>query len=441
MSIAVQIGIVLALLAVNGWFAMSELAVVSSRRARLEAMAAEGRRGAARALRLAESPGRFLSAVQIGITLVGILAGAYSGATLAEPLEALLAESGVGPRLAGPLAIALVVGAITYASLIIGELVPKQVALSDPERVAAAVAGPMSVVANVASPLVTLLDWSSRLVLKLLRIEGRRDGGVTEEEIRAVIAEGTKTGVLEPQEKELLSGVMRFADRSIRGIMTPRRDIVGIDLDWEEERVVEVLKGATHSRYPVYEGSIDTVVGIAQAKDLLDAMLSGEPLDIRSLMKPAQAVPDSAPALTVLDLLRKAPIHMVVVMDEYGSTEGIATAADILEAIVGSLAADEGPAEQSIVRRADGTWLLDADLPVDLVADRLGCRALDDPDRDYETLAGFILSLTRAIPSTGDSVEWRGWRFEVVDMDGRRVDKILAVAPPDGGDDDRTAGG
>ncbi|HUG60722.1 MAG TPA: hemolysin family protein [Methylomirabilota bacterium] len=430
MTYLFEIAIVLVLLVINGWFAMSELAVVSSRRSRLEALSADGNRGAKHALRLAEDPGRFLSAVQIGITLVGILAGAYSGATLAMPLGEWLAESGVPAGMAGPLSIALVVGSITYGSLIIGELVPKRVALSNPERIASLVAGPMTIVARVASPVVTVLDGSSRFLLKLLRIDPASAETVTEEEIRAIIAEGTKLGILEPEEKELLAGVMRFADRSIRGVMTPRREVVGIDLSWDRDRLVEALTGAIHSRYPVYEGTIDNAVGIVQAKDLLDALLEDRPLDIAAAMQPVQAVPDTAPALTVLELLRRAPIHMMVVMDEYGTVEGIVTAADILEAIVGSLPGGESGGDPAVVRRSDGTWLVDGDTPIDIVAERLSCRALDEPDRDYETLAGFLLSVSKAIPSTGDVVEWRDWRFEIVDMDGRRIDKVLAIAPP-----------
>jgi putative hemolysin len=424
-----EIGIVVVLLLINGWFAMSELAVVSSRRARLEAMADQGSRGARTALRLAGNPGRFLSSVQIGITLVGILAGAYSGATLADPLGLWLMAQGLPKAVADPASIGLVVGSITYASLIVGELVPKHIALSNPERVASFVAGPMAVIAAGASPVVSLLEVSSRLVMRLLRIAPAADGTVTEEEIRAVIAEGTKTGILEPEERELMAGVMRFGDRSIRAVMTPRRDVVGIDLDWERERVVEVLTGSSHSRYPVYRGSVDTIQGIVQAKDLLDSALSGAVLDVAAAMRPVEMVPDTAPALNVLELLRRSPIHMVVVIDEYGSVEGIVTAADILEAIIGNLAEEGEPADSAIMRREDGSWLVDGDLPVGLVADKVGCRAIDDPDRDYETLAGFILSVSKAIPSPGDVLSWRGWRFEVVDMDGRRIDKILMTAP------------
>ena len=429
LSYLFEIGIVILLLAINGWFAMSELAVVSSRRARLEAMAEQGSRGARTALTLAADPGRFLSSVQIGITLVGILAGAYSGATLAEPLGLWIEGNGLSASAANALSIALVVGSITYLSLIVGELVPKRIALANPERVASLVAGPMVVVATIASPVVAILEVSSRVIMRILRIRQTASDTVTEEEIRAVIAEGTKTGIIEPEERDLMAGVMRFGDRSIRAVMTPRRDVVGIDVEWDASRILEALTGSTHSRYPVFRGSIDHVEGIVQAKDLLDAQISGKAIDIEGAMKKVEVVPDTAPALSVLELLRRSPIHMVVVVDEYGSVEGIVTAVDILTAIVGSIASEAQDDTSAVVRRADGSWLVDADLPVGLVADKLNCRALDDPDRDYETLAGFVLSVSKAIPSTGDVLAFRGWRFEVVDMDGRRIDKVLITAP------------
>lgn len=433
MSYLFEIGIVVFLLVLNGWFAMSEMAIVSSRRARLEALAEQGSAGARTALKLAEDPGRFLSSVQIGITLVGILAGAYSGATLAEPLGVWLLEQGLPDGVADALSIAIVVGSITYFSLIVGELVPKQIALGNPEAVAALIARPMTIVALIASPVVAVLDLSSKLILSVLRLKDARGSSVTEEEIRAIIAEGTKTGILEPEEKELMAGVMRFGDRSIRAIMTPRRDIVAIDLEWDPDRITEVLSSSSHSRYPVYRGGIDSIQGVVHAKDLLDGTLAGGRIDIETAVKPVEVVPDTAPALAVLDLLRKSPIHMVIVVDEYGSVEGIVTATNILSGIVGSLASDEDEESSAIVRRADGSWLVDADLPVDLVADKIGCKALDDPDRDYETLAGFILSVSKAIPTTGDVLAWQGWRFEIVDMDGRRIDKVLMNAPTDAG--------
>ncbi len=426
-----EIGVIFILLILNGLFAMSELAVVSSRRTRLETMANRGSKGAATVLLLAANPGRFLSSVQIGITLVGIFAGAYSGATLSEPLANVLQSYGVSASLASPLSIALVVGLITYLSLVIGELVPKQVALANPELVASLMARPMLVIAFIASPLVFVLERSSRLLLTLLRLPQSSESTVTEEEIKAVIAEGTSSGILEPEEKELMAGVMRFSDRSIRAVMIPRPDIIGIDLEWEDSRIMEAIAASSHSRYPVFAGSIDMVQGVIQAKDLLDQQLKGEPLDIRQRIRAVDMVPDTASALDVLDTLRRSPLQMVMVIDEYGSVEGLVTAADILTAIVGNLGGEENDEASEIVQRADGSWLIDADLGVDYVAEKINCEALDDPDRDYETLAGFVLSVTKAIPSTGDVVTWRGWTFEVVDMDARRIDKVLVSAPPE----------
>jgi putative hemolysin len=424
-----EIGIVVCLLILNGWFSMSELAVVSSRRSRLEAMAQNGSKGARTALSLASNPGRFLSSVQIGITLVGIFAGAYSGATLADPLNAWFVSQGVSAAIADALSIGVVVGSITFLSLVIGELVPKRIALSDPEGVAAFVARPLAAIAYVASPVAYLLEKSSHVLMRLLRISETSEATVTEEEIRAVIAEGTNSGILEPEEKELMAGVMRFGDRSIRAVMIPRPDITGIDLDWDRERIIEAIANSSHSRYPVFSGSIDMVQGVVQAKDLLDQKLRGEAFDLRSRIRPIDMVPDTASALDVLDTLRKSPLQMVMVIDEYGSVEGMVTAADILIAIIGNLGGQSGSQASSVVERDDGSWLIDADLGVDLVADRIGLKALNDPDRDYETLAGFVLSVSKEIPSTGDIVTWRGWRFEVVDMDGRRIDKLLVSAP------------
>ncbi len=424
-----EIGVIFILLILNGLFAMSELAVVSSRRPRLEAMASKGSKGAATVLKLAADPGRFLSSVQIGITLVGILAGAYSGATLSEPLSRLLLSWGVPASAASPLSIALVVGLITYFSLVIGELVPKQIALANPEAVASLMARPMLGIAFIAAPAAFVLERSSRLIIASLGLKATGQSSVTDEEIKAVIAEGTSSGILEPEEKELMAGVMRLADRSIRAVMIPRPDITGIDLEWDDRRIIEALANSSHSRYPVFTGSIDMVQGVIQAKDLLDQHLKGEPLDIRSRIRQVDMVPDTASALDVLDTLRRSPLQMVMVIDEYGSVEGMVTAADILTAIVGNLGGEASEEVSEIVERVDGSWLIDADLGVDLVAEKINCQGLNDPDRDYETLAGFVLSVTKAIPATGDVVDWRGWTFEIVDMDGRRIDKVLVTAP------------
>lgn len=424
MHIAFEIAVIIGLVLLNGWFAMSELAIVSARRARLAARAAEGSKGARAALDLAEHPTRFLSSVQIGITLVGVLAGAYSGATLAEQLSTWLGTNfSLSPAAASGLAIALVVGAITYASLIIGELVPKQIALANPESVAERVSRPLALVARLAAPLVWLLDHSSRAAIRLLGIRKSEDQTVTEEEVKAMIAEGTESGIFEPEEREMIAGVMRFGDRRVRAVMTPRADLDWIDLNWEPAEIVRVLRTGRHSRLPVCRGDFDEVVGVVQVKTLLDTLLEGRPLDVAGAVRPLEVIHDGAPALHVLEVLRRSESHMALVVDEYGSVEGIVTAADILEAILGSLGPeDDAPA---LTPRDDGSWLVDGDLGADLAAERLGCRVLTSGGGDYHTVAGFLLSEFRSIPTAGDHFTRDGWRFEVVDMDGRRIDKVL----------------
>ncbi len=427
MAVAFEIAIIVLLLLVNGFFAMSEMAIVSARRPRLQAWAEDGRRGAATALRLAENPSRFLSSVQIGITLVGILAGAFGGATLAEVLAVELSSIALLAPIAEGLSIAVVVGLITYGSLIIGELVPKQIALSNPEAVAAAVAGPMAVLAKAAAPVVWLLETSSRLAMVLLRIRPVSDQTMTAEEVKAVIAEGTESGVIEQGESEMIAGVLRLGDRRIKAIMTPRHEVVWIDLAWDSDRIAHTLRTTRHSRFPVCQGDINDVVGIVQAKDLLERLLAGQPLDLQATLRAVQVVHDNSPALHAVQVLKASQIHMVVVVDEYGSVEGIMTAADILSAIVGSLAENGSDDTPTAVQRADGSWLMDGNLPVDIAAERLGLRRLAEDDQDFSTLAGFALTHFRVIPTAGDGFEWQGWRFEVMDMDGRRIDKVLAT--------------
>jgi putative hemolysin len=425
MSIAFEIAVIIFLIALNGWFAMSELAIVSARKARLAAKAAEGSKGAKAALELAENPGRFLSSVQIGITLIGIFAGAYSGATFAGQLAVWLAGFPLLAPASEVLAIALVVGVITYASLIIGELVPKQIALANPESVAVLVARPMAKVAWLASPLIWILERSSRFLLKILRVRRSAEQAVTEEEVRAMIAEGTETGVFHSQEKELLAGVMRFSDRNIRAIMTPRNEVISLDVEWDEARIFQALRECPHTRLPVYKGEPNNILGVVQAKELLDGFLDGRNFDLAASVKPVEMVHDNSPALRVLDTLKSSPIHLAVVVDEYGSVEGIVTAADIFSSIVGSLYEHGEEYEAAMVEREDGSWLLDGDVAVDMAIEKTGCRALKTGGGDYNTVAGFILARARKIPKAGEYFDWEGWRFEVVDMDGRRIDKLL----------------
>lgn len=405
----------------NGLLSMSELAVVSSRPARLKVMAAEGNRGAATALRLAEDPGKFLSSAQVGISLIGVLSGAFSGATLGDEFSGWLAAQGVGDGVASTLGVGSVVVVITYISLIIGELVPKQLALRDAERIAARAAPIMALVATIAAPLVWLLDVSSRLVLTIIRADAATEDRVTDEEVRTIIAEAESQGVLESEEKQMISGVMRFADRSARGLMTPRLEVEVVDLSATPEEVVTRLRASTHSMLPVHEGEPDKIIGVLVRKDLIDVFADGRALDVRALVQPAPVVLDRADALSVLGAIRSSLVHMALVFDEYGHFEGIVTPSDILAAIAGGFREEEG--EDPVVQRDDGSWLIPGSMPVDEFADRLGVAVPKDPK--YETVAGFILAELNHLPATGESFVREPWRFEVLDLDGRRIDKVL----------------
>lgn len=420
---ALELTLVVLLIILNGFLAMSELAVVSSRPARLRALESAGVRGAATALRLAEDPSKFLSTVQIGITLVGVLAGAFSGATLAERLGNYLAEQGMAENWADAVSLVGVVACVTYLSLIVGELVPKQIALGDPERVAAFVARPMLWIGRIFAPAVSLLDLSSRLCLKLIGRESRSKESVTEDEIRMLVAEAESAGVLEPAEKQMISGVLRFGDRPVSALMTPRHEVDWVDLEDKQSEIRQKLTASRHSRLPVGKGSVDEVVGIVQAKDLLNAYLSGEAVDIRGHVKDAPIIHESADALEMLEVLKRATVHMALVVDEYGTFQGVVTSGDILEAIAGAFR-EQGQESEDAVRRDDGSWLLSGSMPRDELADLL---LLPIPgDVTFHTLAGFMLHNLKRMPKVGDSVIVGGWRLEVVDMDGRRIDRVLA---------------
>jgi len=420
---ALELTLVVLLIILNGFLAMSELAVVSSRPARLRALESAGVRGAATALRLAEDPSKFLSTVQIGITLVGVLAGAFSGATLAERLGTYLAEQGMAESWADAVSLVGVVACVTYLSLIVGELVPKQIALGDPERVAAFVARPMLWVGRIFAPAVSLLDMSSRLCLKLIGRESQSKESVTEDEIRMLVAEAESAGVLEPAEKQMISGVLRFGDRPVSALMTPRHEVDWVDLEDKQSEIRQKLAASRHSRLPVGKGSVDEVVGIVQAKDLLNAYLSGEAVDIRGHVKDAPIVHESADALEMLEVLKRATVHMALVVDEYGMFQGVVTSGDILEAIAGAFR-EQGEDSDDAVRRDDGSWLLSGSMPRDELSDLL---LLPIPgDATFHTLAGFMLHNLKRMPKVGDWVVVGGWRLEVVDMDGRRIDRVLA---------------
>ncbi len=420
-----ELAIVTCLIVINGLLSMSELAIVSSRPARLAGMVEKGVRGSRRALALASDPGKFLSTVQIGITLIGVLSGAFSGATLGHRLSQWLVELGLSQAASDTIGVALVVGVITYASLIIGELVPKQIALRDPESIAVKVAPAMNAMAKISLPLVWLLDRSGKLLLWLLGHRGEAEGRVSEEEIRTLVVEAEHAGVLEPGEKEMIAGVMRLGDLPVGAVMTPRNEVSQIDLADPLPVTLANLQKTNHSRCVVFDGDRDSALGIIHAKDLLDEYLAGKTPDIRALLREAPIIPETLDARDVVAMLRDSPVHIGLVHDEYGVFQGVVTSFDILEAIVGAFSTDHGPAEAAYTRRDDGSYLISGWMPAVEFADLLAITL--PPSRPYQTVAGFLLQAFAAIPDVGDKVVVGDWQFEIVDMDGRRIDKALAT--------------
>lgn len=418
--------IILVLVALNGVFAMSELAIVSARRPRLQAMEKAGRKGARSALALAADPGKFLSTVQIGITLIGIGTGAYSGASLGGPVGELLAGAGLSPNISETVGFALVIGLTTYASLIVGELVPKQFALRAPEPIAVLVAGPMMVLAKITAPIVWVLDASSALIFKLLGLDRESEQHVTAEELHLIVAEASRSGVIEESERAIISGVVRLADRPVREVMTQRMDVDWIDIAADEDTIRTRLLESSHTRLPVGRGSVEDIIGIVQARDIMTALFRSEPLNIGALMRRAEIVPDQVDAMDALEVLRKSDVPMVMVHDEYGHFEGIVTPADLLSAIAGHFASDrDAYDEPDLVEREDGSLLVSGQMPIDQLAERIDINLSED--RDYATVAGHALWLLRRLPEVGDYAEDQGWRFEIVDMDGRKIDKLLVA--------------
>lgn len=388
-------------------------------------MAEQGRSGANTALALMEDSGRFLSTVQIGITLVGILAGAFSGAALGDRLTQILLAQGMPEGLAQPLGFGVVIGLITYLSIVVGELVPKQLALRHPEGIACTMAPLMLVVSKVAAPAVWLLNASTRLIFSLLGSSSGGESTVTEEEIKMLVGEAESAGVIEEQERRMISGVLRLGDRTVRGLMTPRTDVDWIDVGDDVETLRAILLETPHSRLPVSEGSPDNIIGVVQSRALLAALLSDQAVDIRSQVETAPVIPDTLYALDALAVLRDAEVPMALVHDEYGHFEGVVTPADALEAIVGAFRSDGETPEPDAVRREDGSWLLAGSMPVDEMADVLGVTLPEA--RSYHTVGGLVISELQHLPNTGEQVDVLGWRFEVVDLDERRIDKVLAM--------------
>jgi putative hemolysin len=420
-----ELGIVAVLIITNGLLSMSELAIVSSRPARLAALVEKNVTGSRRALALSSDPGKFLSTVQIGITLIGVLSGAFSGATLGLRLTNLLVGAGLSQGLADAIGVGAVVAVITYASLIIGELVPKQIALRDPESVAVRVAPYMMLLAKISLPAVWLLDRSGKALLWLLGHRGEAGEKVSEDEIRTLVVEAENAGVLEPGEKEMIAGVMRLGDLPVGAVMTPRREVSMINLTDSQQTIRSTLAASNHSRFVVFDQAADAAIGIVSAKDLLDSLLAGETLDVGKLVRPAPVIPEFLDARDVVAMLRDSSVHMGLVHDEYGVFQGVVTSADILESIVGGFHTEEGPPEAAATRRDDGSYLISGWMPAVEFASLL--RFELPPSRQYQTVAGFLLSRFGRIPKVGDRIEADGWRFEIVDLDGRRIDKILAA--------------
>lgn len=419
-----EVFVILLLILLNGFFALSEMALVSAKRTRLQAAAEQGRSGARSALVLLEDPTTFLSAIQIGITLISILTGLYSGATLATWLEGVL--SGYGVRIPyveiDDVAVGLVVIVVTFFSLIIGELVPKRVALTHAESLAIFVAPVMRVFARIMAPAVWLLRASVNLILRILPISSAPQAAVTEDDVRALVAEGTHTGVFLASERRLLEGVMALADRKVGSIMIPRQDVIWLDLEEPLETLWQQAKESGHARFLVARGKLDNLLGMISLADLSEVLHRGR-LDAASDLQPPLHIPDSLSVLQLLDQFQKSSTHLAIVTDEYGEIEGITTPIDILKAIAGELPELGSRERPEVLQRADGSWLIDGHLSIEELQQKLGRR--DMVGRDYHTVAGFVLARLGRIPKAGDTLTWRDLKIEIMDMDGVRIDKVL----------------
>lgn len=427
-EVFLELVFIIGLTILNGGLAMSETAIVSVRKTRLQQAVNTGDTRARVALDLANSPNLFLSTTQIGITLVGILAGAFGGATIAHRLEIILEQIPTLAPFSDAISLGLVVIVITFFSLIIGELVPKRLALQNPERIAATIAPPMYGLSRLTSPIVHLLSISTDAVLRLLGVKAAPEQPVTEEEINIMIEQGTQAGTFEETEQDMVEQVFRLGDRRISGLMTPRPDIIWLDLDDPLEVNQQKIARQHHSYYLVCRGSFDNILGILHVKDVLAQSLSGKPLNLETLVRPPLYVPESMRVFKVLEQFKQTGVHLALAVDEYGVVQGLMTLNDIMEAIVGEVPAADEAVEPGIVQRADGSWLFDGMLPIDQIKDRLHLDKLPGEDQGgYQTLGGMMMSHLGRIPSAADHFEWRNWRFEVIDMDGKRVDKVLVT--------------
>jgi len=422
----IELFIVILLIIANGVFAMSETAFVSARKVRLQQWANEGNVKAAIALELVNSPNRLLSTVQLGITLIGILAGAFGGASIAGALAVYLrAISWLAPYSAA-IALALVVLCITYLSLVIGELVPKRIALNNPERIATLMVTSMRVLSNIASPFIHLLSLSTEAILRLIGMRPSTEPPITEEEINVLIEEGTHIGTFEAAEQDMVERIFRLADRRVSVLMTPRPDIDWLDANDTPQEISQAIRESSFSRFPVCDGSLDNVLGMVHVKDLFQQCITGQPLDVKAVLQEPVYVPENTSTLKVLEIFKQTGTQAALVIQEYGDIEGLITLNDILEAIVGDISSRDDFEHPQAVEREDGSWLLDGMLPVDELKDILHIRELPEEARGaYNTLAGLVLLNLGHIPKAGEHFDWGRFRFEVMDMDGRRIDKVL----------------
>lgn len=427
-SLIFQILFLVLLIVVNGIFSGSETAIISSRKVRLEQLSKRGNLKARLALKLANSPSSFLSTVQIGITLIGILMGTVGGATISEPLKVFLQSVPFIQNYSEPLSIGIVVSILTYLSLVIGELLPKRVALNNPEQIACTVASPMRQLSKITSPVVYLLGVSTDFCLKILGIKASEEPPITEEEIKVLLEQGTRAGMFEAAEQEMVSRVFRLADRPIKTLMTPRTSIAWLDIEAPiEENQTEIVE-SSYSRFPVGEGSLDNCLGILRVKDFLTAHLSGQFTNLRDILQSPLFVAESTRVLNVLELFKQTGTHIALVTDEYGGIEGLVTLNDVIEAIVGNLPNDNEISEPQIIQREDGSWLLDGLLSIDDLKTIVQKEALpNEEDGYYQTLGGFVMAFLGKIPTSGEHFEVENLRFEVMDMDGVRVDKVLVA--------------
>ncbi|MCA6504147.1 MAG: hemolysin family protein [Pseudanabaena sp.] len=436
-SVASEALLIILLILVNGVFSMSELAIVSARKVRLEQWAKEGNAKARAALRLIASPTNFLSTVQIGITLIGILSGALGGATVAQTLQQSFDAVPLLQPYSKTLSFAIVVGIITYLSLVVGELVPKRLAMSNAEQIACAVAPPMRFLANIGTPVVYLLSISTEALLSLLGIQVTEESQVTEEEIKVMIAQGAESGMFEEAEHDMVERVFRLGDRPIKSLMTPRTEIDWLDVDAPFEETQREVLNSGHSRFPVARENLDDCVGIVEIKAFLNASLNGTPIDLVKVSSPPLYVAETASALSVLEQFKQSGDRVAMVTDEYGGVEGIVTLTDLLEAIVGDLPSNDRQGDPDAMQREDGSWLIDGMISSDRLKEILEVEELPyEKEHNYHTLGGLMMTYLRHIPMVGEHFTWERMRFEVVDMDGNRVDKVLVnlsppIVPPD----------